>query len=516
MMIYKDNDVLRVLKLIFLNKRPEIVGERTLNLFGKILGCQEGAVIILNAEIGQFEFLCKVNLEEKTRVEIESLIEEGVVDWTLEKKTPLFIPSEKNFIFPQKGFVLIPFGIKNKKMGMVGAFYLVRENFYSLKQEVIDLLTFLANLTSLGMENYLLREEINRRRKERVVFQKIFQSIEYEGEIDGILKSILKLILEETQSQYGFFLKIDKKKKKLSPWVSVNIPQSSIRKCIFSLEKGVVGYVVSTGKPLIIDEYSRDPRFKDSGEFNKLSPRNLISVPLKIKDKDIGVLTLCNTVKKPFYTKDDLYLLFSVGDLVAVIVKEKLLSAQMQQSFFDTINTLIKAVEAKDPHTSGHSHRVTELSLQMAEHLGLSQKERELIRLCGPLHDIGKIGISDSVLKKPSYLNDEEYTIVKKHPIIGEKIVEGIRFLRPGLFLIRHHHERYDGTGYPNGLKGEEIPLLARILSVADAFDAMVSHRPYRKALTVQQAMRELKRNAGSQFDPRIVEVFCKILKKSF
>jgi len=158
---------------------------------------------------------------------------------------------------------------------------------------------------------------------------------------------------------------------------------------------------------------------------------------------------------------------------------------------------------------------VTKYSLEIAKYLKLSPKQVEMIKFCGLLHDIGKIGIKDTLLNKPSTLSREEYEVIKKHPVIGKKIIEKVEFLKDGLPLIYHHHERYDGKGYPDGLKGEEIPLLARILSVADAFDAMISNRPYRKALSVEEAIGELKKNAGTQFDPLIVQIFCMILKKN-
>jgi len=131
-----------------------------------------------------------------------------------------------------------------------------------------------------------------------------------------------------------------------------------------------------------------------------------------------------------------------------------------------------------------------------------------LLKSCGLIHDIGKIGINESILQKPSKLTKNEYAEVKTHPVIGENVVKHVRFLKKGLPIIRHHHERYDGKGYPDGLKGEKIPLLARIIAVADAFDAMTSDRPYRKAFSPQEAIEKLKENAGTQFDPQIVKIF--------
>ena len=157
---------------------------------------------------------------------------------------------------------------------------------------------------------------------------------------------------------------------------------------------------------------------------------------------------------------------------------------------------------------------VTKYSLSIGRYLKLSAKDMEMIKFCGLLHDIGKIGISESILGKPSSLTKREYELIKRHPVIGEQIVRQINFLKDGLPLIRHHHERYDGKGYPDGLSGDNIPLLARILSVADAFDAMTSDRPYRKAMSVKDAIRELIKGKGTQFDPEIVDVFCRILEE--
>jgi HD-GYP domain-containing protein (c-di-GMP phosphodiesterase class II) len=178
------------------------------------------------------------------------------------------------------------------------------------------------------------------------------------------------------------------------------------------------------------------------------------------------------------------------------------------------VKALAKAIEVKDPYTHGHSERVTEYALMIADAMRLDERERQKLKYAATLHDIGKIGIAGRVLNKPGDLTDEEYTHVKTHPLLGESIVEPVEFLQGPRPIILHHHERFDGRGYPGGLKGTDIPLCARILSVADAFEAMRSDRPYRRAMPLNNAVEELKRNAGTQFDPRVVEVFLGILER--
>lgn len=171
-------------------------------------------------------------------------------------------------------------------------------------------------------------------------------------------------------------------------------------------------------------------------------------------------------------------------------------------------------MEAKDPYTRGHSERVKRYAVNIAKRLGLSDGEIRLLEDICILHDIGKIGVPEKILAKPGSLSEEEWQIVKMHPIIGERILQHIEFLKPGLSIVRDHHERPDGKGYPHNLKVDEISLLASIVSVADAFDAMTSQRPYRKAFTRDEATAIFKENKGRQFNSHVVEIFISWLKE--
>lgn len=200
----------------------------------------------------------------------------------------------------------------------------------------------------------------------------------------------------------------------------------------------------------------------------------------------------------------------------AQIINEELLFAheELKEANIAAMKALIVSEEARDTYTSGHSKRVTEYAVAIAKRMGLDHSERRRIEYAGYLHDIGKIGISDAILNKAGRLTDEEWQVIKKHPETAIEILNPLKFLPEEKIIIKHHHERYDGAGYPDGLKGEAIPLGARIMAVADSFDAMNSKRPYRDALAKDTIISELKKAKGGQLDPKIVDVFLCMLEK--
>lgn len=195
------------------------------------------------------------------------------------------------------------------------------------------------------------------------------------------------------------------------------------------------------------------------------------------------------------------------------LVEER--TGRLQQAYrtlkkvhLDSVKVLVEAIDAKDPYTRGHSDRVRRMSLRIATHLGFTEDRLENLEYGALLHDIGKIGIKDEVLQKPESLTPEEYQYIKEHPLIGVKIVEGIEFFKNKIPMIRNHHEHFDGNGYPDGLAGEAIPLEARIIKVPDAFDAMISERPHRRMMPLQDVLVELENGRGKEFDSKILDIF--------
>jgi putative nucleotidyltransferase with HDIG domain len=181
---------------------------------------------------------------------------------------------------------------------------------------------------------------------------------------------------------------------------------------------------------------------------------------------------------------------------------------KLETTYDQTLAALMSALDARDRETEGHSSRVSNLTAKLGEALNFSHEQLKVLERGSLLHDIGKIGISDTILHKPGPLSEEEWVMMRRHPGIGAKIVEGIPFLEDTIPLILHHQERWDGTGYPSGLRGEEIPILARMFSIVDAFDALTSKRPYRQQVSIEEAVEYIKEQAGISFDPEIVKIF--------
>ncbi|MEK7789341.1 MAG: HD-GYP domain-containing protein, partial [Planctomycetota bacterium] len=230
-----------------------------------------------------------------------------------------------------------------------------------------------------------------------------------------------------------------------------------------------------------------------------------LAVPLKMKDEMIGILYLASD-ESLHYDKDEIEFFQLLSEVISSGILNSRLYYDMETSYLQTVMALANAIEAKDPYTKGHTERVANLSGKIADFFKLSEQEKEHLNFAALLHDIGKIGINRDILWKHSSLDECEEDEVKSHPDKGVQILEPVHFLRPILPAIRHHHERFDGTGYPLGLKGKEIPFKTRIISIADTWDAMLSDRPYRSALTIEEAKNELKKHSGVQFDPEIVD----------
>jgi putative nucleotidyltransferase with HDIG domain len=237
-------------------------------------------------------------------------------------------------------------------------------------------------------------------------------------------------------------------------------------------------------------------------------PLSIMLAPLSNRNRTIGMAAVVFEEDQDFVRQQTLKLLYLVVGFLSLSLENAYLFNDLKRSYFDTIRAVTNSIEARDPYTRGHSQRVSEIAKAIAEELDWSQGETDLIDWGAVLHDVGKIGIPDTVLNKPGKLTDEEYEIIKSHPFIGSEIVKEISFLEPILPYVLQHHERFDGKGYPNGLAGEDISVKARLLAVADCYDAMTTDRPYRKGLEPKIAYNEIVANAGTHFDPEIVKAF--------
>ncbi len=239
--------------------------------------------------------------------------------------------------------------------------------------------------------------------------------------------------------------------------------------------------------------------------------RSFMATPLRIRDKVFGIVTASISSSEKHFTEKDIFLLNFISHKAASAIENTALYENIYDNLFSTLYAFVAALEARDPYTQQHSRRVTKVSVMIGKELGCTDEELDVLQFAGHLHDIGKIGIRDDILLKPGRLNDEEYEKIKQHPVIGADIVGQLGLWTKEQDIIRNHHEFYNGKGYPRGAQGDEIPRLARILSVADAFDAMASDRAYRKKMSMDKVMNIIKQESGKQFDPEAVAAFLKI-----
>ena len=332
----------------------------------------------------------------------------------------------------------------------------------------------------------------------------------YEG-IDDLLNLVIENTTTALEAQMGSLMLVDGEKQELyvkTTWS--NNGQAADPKLRVKFSEGIAGWVAREGRPM------RSCGKADSVGFTHThaAQHAVLCIPLTLRDRPIGVITVLRDDASRAFTEDDELLLGSIGSQVGVAIENYRLNLDVERTYLETIMALALAVEAKDPYSAGHSKRVGVYATKIAEEMGLGQDMIRTLNDAGVLHDIGKIGVKDDVLLKPGPLTPEERKVMQQHSVIGEAIVKPVRSLGKVVPLVRHHHERFDGQGYPAGLKGEAIPLGARILAVADAYDAMVTDRPYRRRLSLEEAKAEFKRGAGAQHDPVVVDALLRMLDK--
>jgi len=311
------------------------------------------------------------------------------------------------------------------------------------------------------------------------------------------------------KAEVGSLLLVHEEKHHLYFEVALGERGGDLKTITLKFGEGIAGWVAQHGNPLIVNSPEKDRRFfKGVDERTEFKTRNIICVPVRVKEKTIGVLEAINKKGKGRFNKEDLSLLISLADQVAIALDNSRLYQELEEMFFQTTKSLADAIEKRDPHTGGHTQRVTLYSQAIAKYLPLTPLEKKWIKITSVLHDIGKIGIEDYILKKPKPLSPGEFEIIKRHSNMGAEIIEHIRQLREIIPGVKYHHEQVDGKGYPDGLRGKDIPILAKIVAVADTYDAMTTDRPYRKAMDKKIAIEELKRCSGTQLDGEVVEAF--------
>jgi putative nucleotidyltransferase with HDIG domain len=277
------------------------------------------------------------------------------------------------------------------------------------------------------------------------------------------------------------------------------------------LQNSLAGAIFLENKALILNDGQTDPRhFSLAGRHVNFQTRSLLGVPMRIRERVTGVVEALNKINGAF-DLDDQEILTVIASQAAVAIQNAKLVMDLQQAYNSTLEGWSSALDLRDRETQGHTRRVTEMSLDLARKMGISAENLVAFRQGALLHDIGKMGIPDNILHKPGALTGAEQETMRQHTFIAHELLAPINYLRPALDIPYCHHEKWDGSGYPRGLKAEQIPLAARIFAVVDVWDALTSERPYRGSWSKEKARAYIVAQAGIHFDPQVVEAFLKL-----
>jgi len=325
---------------------------------------------------------------------------------------------------------------------------------------------------------------------------------------------IAELAKEVTESYISIFMLLNSEQENFIPVGLVSDSQHLKLKDIslLSAKEDILKTVREDNMPILINDANIVNKlinlpFHDSDSMFS----SLMVVPLIIQDNIFGLIYLVSS--RHDYTEDQLSMTVYLLERVASTFENIVLHEGIIQNLKSSLEALVTTLEAKDKYTNQHSKRVTMFAMALGQKAGISSVELGTLNIAASLHDIGKVGISDNILTKSGRLLKEEFDEVKRHSIIGANIVGKLGILRKESLIIRYHHERWDGAGYPDGLKGEEIPFLSRIIAISDSFDAMTSDRPYRKGMDIELAIKEFKKCRGTQFDPHLTDQFLEFIK---
>ena len=328
-------------------------------------------------------------------------------------------------------------------------------------------------------------------------------------DLPTVLYEVMDTIIKLTGAQRAFLMQRVGSEMEIT--IARNWEHESLTPGEYEISRTVVNEVVKHGEAVVTTNAQEDPRFDKVQSVVIFNLRSILCVPLKVKEELIGVIYADNSVREGVFTEEDCSLLSAFANQAAVALENAQLFNDISISYDQTLEALVTALEFRELETTMHTRRVVLYSMALAQKMGLSDDQTQQLRRGALMHDIGKIGVPDAILNKPGPLSEDEWVQMRRHSSLGVDILEGIMFFQGAIDIVGASHEQYDGSGYPHGLKGEEIPLGARIFAVVDALDAITSDRPYRKAQSFDEALKEIKSKRGTQFDPKVIDAYLAI-----
>jgi putative nucleotidyltransferase with HDIG domain len=384
---------------------------------------------------------------------------------------------------------------------------------YSLAQFDLSLpKSVLQRLNELTAKSVAIRESVARVEEDRSNLQALAEIgyvVNSSLDLPTVLYEVMDTIIKLTGAQRAFLMQRVGSEMEIT--IARNWEHESLRPGEYEISRTVVNEVVKHGEAVVTTNAQEDPRFDKVQSVVIFNLRSILCVPLKVKEELIGVIYADNSVREGVFTEEDCSLLSAFANQAAVALENAQLFNDISISYDQTLEALVTALEFRELETTMHTRRVVLYSMALAQKMGLSDDQTQQLRRGALMHDIGKIGVPDAILNKPGPLSEDEWVQMRRHSSLGVDILEGIMFFQGAIDIVGASHEQYDGSGYPHGLKGEEIPLGARIFAVVDALDAITSDRPYRKAQSFDVAYKEIKSKRGTQFDPKVVDAYLAI-----